>query len=383
MTNLENFPSREDPKVKSIKLLKADLDQEFEDQFGDLAQVLSSDKYQARKQTWIKERIDEVLELEDLNQKTENLIAEEKEARIDSVTGLERREWLFKAMNLKVKELLEVDDDLSEEGWLTKLEEQSVSNLDSDQAPTVMIADVSYLNLINKYGHEKGDQLLARAGDSIRNLRINGFRHGGDELSAFFETKQEALEKSSKLEEYFRKQQIKELKQDSGLDPKLDVGIATYQEALEVIQALLVSPEARSFMTKNKHPLKVFNTVWADLADKRSAQKKGRDRIKILMTKYEENPANYKRLLHYLNKGAYEISDDKIKELIALRNKSGEEVLDKGIYEFIKQTELENLQALSSASLESEPGNFSSDITNQAKFEQLKTQAIFDLIYAK
>ncbi len=345
-SNFEKFDlGSEDYQKKQEDLLKKDLELEFEEKFGDLKEDLSQDKYAQKKQAWIEDKLEEARELEDSNQRSEKALAEEREARVDTLTGLERREQLFKGLNSKVKEILNISGDPAPEEWLEKFSQERPDFSEKGE-PAVLIADVSYLNLVNKLGHSKGDKLLQNAGSSFRNLGISGVRYGGDELAALLEDKEEAEAKMSQIEKDFKDQEIKELKNEYNLEPKIDTATASFSEALSAMREVMKDEELSQILFSSKHPLKVFNDMWVEIADKRSFQKKARDRIKVLLEKYQKEPEVYKKVINYLYKGAYEIEEEKIQEFLRYLETEGQEVLDREIESFIQEEEekwLENL----------------------------------------
>lgn len=357
--------------------MRKDLEEEFEEKNSDLKEKLSEEEYEQKKREWIEEEMEKAWELEDSNRRTEKAVSEKKEAKIDAVTGLERRECFYKNLNKKAKELLDLKEGADAQEKIEKLEEQDPEDFQSENNPAVMMADVSYLNLVNKVGHQSGDQLLKKAGDSLRRLEdAQGFRHGGDELTAIFDNNREASEKAQQLEEDFKSQKVKMLEDRYGLRPKIDVATASFSEALEVMEKTLQDEEVKEDAF-TKDPLKVFNDTWVEIADKRTFRNKAKERIKILMDKYENDPGTFKEIFNYLFKGAYDISENKIRELVEYRKQEGEERIDREIEYFITQEEEKGIDALVKQE-ESQRGGDKKDRAD-SKFERIKAEAIFYL----
>lgn len=379
MPSFENFPnSPEEYRQRQEDLLRQDLEREFDEENGDLKEDLSEEKYEKKKQKWVEEEMEKSRDLEDSNQRTEKAISEEKEARIDSITKLERREWLYKNMNQKVKELLDVEDYAEADKWVRKFREASPEDFRDDRDPAVMMADVSYLNLVNRAGHEHGDELLDKAGKSLRELEdTKGFRHGGDELTAIFENSQEVSEKTRQIEDDFESQKIKALENKYGLKPKIDVATASFSESLGVMKEVLEDEEAQDYAYK-KNPLRMFNDIWVEIADKRVFQNKARDRIKVMMDKYENSPEIYKKIKSYIHKGAYEISDRKIEELLEYRRQGQEEKVDQEIEEFLERNRENALEDLRKQ--EEEARSEGEDELTEAKMKRIKAETMYEIV---
>ncbi len=183
-------------------------------------------------------------ELEESNQMTEKAISDKNYYKFDSVTGLERREGMYLQMQDKVKEVFGVEGDLSDKDWLSLIKNEE-RNFKEEKSNVVM-ADVAYLSLINKLGHNAGDKLLTQAGQVFKDSEIKAFRHGGDEISGISENKDSNLNNEIlEIEEKFKGQEVKEiLQKEYDLEPTLDVGTARFGEAVQVFRHLLNGNEA-------------------------------------------------------------------------------------------------------------------------------------------
>jgi len=337
----EQFHSQQEAKEKKEYLLRRDLDKEFEEKFGDWSDKLNEAEYQAKKETWIEDRINEAESLEELNDRMEEEIQKNKESKIDRLSGLERREEMYKRMKEKIKEILGIEEEeqLSDEEWLDVFKKQEAENIPQNEY-SVMIADVSYLNLVNELGHAKGDKLIEDVGAAFRKTRTRGYRHGGDEFAALLENKQEAREKSQDIKDLFPQQSIGNiLKEEFGVEPNIDIGVADFQEALHIFQEMLQNEDVKKEILKKK-PLRCFNDVWAGIADKRAQMSKARERMAILADMYKKDRENYNKIITFLRKGAYGITNEEVAALSEAENRKQE--IEKLIWEK-QQQRRENL----------------------------------------
>ncbi len=199
----------------------------------------------------------------------------------------------------------------------------------------------------------QGDKLLEKLGEIIKRnkeTKKDGHRYGGDEFTFLFKNPEEANSKMEILQEDFSN--LEGVLQ-YGLKPNLDVGLASFGEAVKIVRNLLKTNEGKERIEKGK-VFKEFNTVWLMLADKRAFLEKAQKRIPFLMEKYqegydlkgkiinEEAVAYYDFLVKYLGKGACEITKEKISELIKNSNNDIYK-RDELVWEYIKEVEKEKI----------------------------------------
>jgi diguanylate cyclase (GGDEF)-like protein len=258
---------------------------------------------------------------EDQIEKRKKEVGEWKEKwrqdRIDDVTGLQIRKVLFEKMNKKIKEIYSFDDNATNEEIFQALTTKDVSELENVNF-SVMMADVSFLSLVNEAGHEQGDSLLAEISDEIKKEVEDSFRHGGDEITGFFDMfgvdDKSIEEKIKKMKESISNIPIDKIKQYK-LKPNLDVGVAGFTEALQVFRALAKNSDCRDKLKDN--PVKKIENIMVAIADKRSFIEKGKERIALLAEKYDDKKL-YKEIISFLRKGGHGISDKNVKKIANL-----------------------------------------------------------------
>ena len=281
-----------------------------------------------------------------------NKIEELRLAKIDTTTDLKIRSYFFsEAIPQELSKVLgrEVKD-ISNGEWLELLMDET-NDLEKIHL-TVVMTDLSYLSVANRDGHASGDALLGKLGEIAaedQKTKKHGHRYGGDEFSFLFNNPQEAEEKMKKLQESFSKAGEVSNLANYGLEPNLDVGQASFSEAVMLFRALLKTEEGKAHIEKDK-VFKEFNTVWMMLADKRSLINKAQKRIPLLAERYQEGfdlkgevidqeaEEHYNFLVKYLGKGAYEISKKKIAEIIKESGGDGARQ-EKLVWDYIKGIE--------------------------------------------
>lgn len=367
----------ENSQKKKERLAREEWEQEFEEQFGDLAQDLPSEKYEEKKRKWIEDKMEDTREVEESNQITEQKEEEKREAQKDDLSGLRRREMMYKKMNKTVEEITGIKDKGTtkeqqeqwtqeqwqqwREQWMDCLKSVDPEEIEEDEH-TVMMADVSYLNLLNELGHNAGDKLIRDAGRSFQERNVDGYRHGGDEFTALFDNREDAQEKTKEIKEDFKQQEVAELlRTEYGVEPSLDTGEAEFDEALQVFQNLVGHKEAKQEMLK-KDPLNQLNDLWVEIADQRAQFNKAQKRIAVLMDKYENDRDTYDKIVGFLRKGAYSIQDHEVEELIE-NNADTEDIKNKVLE---KQ--------------ERKIGNFNKE---NASFKDLKKKYIWEALRAQ
>lgn len=323
--------------VESLKREKARewLEEMHDQKFSYLEGELSEEKFEKHKEEWVGDEMENCESDEELNEMIVGQIDELRQAYIDSVTGLERREMLFKNMDIKLGKIFDLKGDETDAKLLEIIKNDPRDFKDKEMA--VMLGDISYLSLANVEGHRSGDKLLKNYGEVILAGGIEGYRHGGDEITAYFEN---IGENNIEAEIEDMKAEVKKLKEklkileDNGLEPHLDTGIAHFHEAIEVFRELLKDEAGREKLAKVK-PIKELEDIWVAIADKRSCRNKGRTRIELLMDRFSDQEG-YQKIISYLRKGAYDITDNEVEELIA---GSASRSRDEVISEFIRQKE--------------------------------------------
>ncbi|MBD3359922.1 MAG: diguanylate cyclase [Candidatus Buchananbacteria bacterium] len=308
-------------------------------------------------------------QIEELKQKNKELKDRLKEAITDPVTGLERRAGLFQDINQEITEMM------GEKG-LKKLEEltdneliefidQLLNNETIKKQPlNIAICDVAYLSLANKSGLQGGDQLLGRIGDAARAVGspkvtlpedlnesekkpiVKFFRHGGDELTAIVrEWPQEAEQKLQKFAQQVSK--IKNIKdfEEANLSTHIDYGLAHITEALTAFKKIMETKEGPKDIPPSAR-LKNLENIWLEIAELKATIEKTKIRLKLLAELKTKQPELYDKVIAYLRKGAHNITEKKLNELIEQADQkfSGEK-WDDITSEFIIQ-ELKNEKAL-------------------------------------
>jgi len=292
----------------------------------------------------------------EIEKSLEQKIEELKFAKIDGTTGMKLRGYLFsEAIPAELKEASGLEaGEISDQQWLELLE--SDDEVLRKIPLTISMIDLSYLNLANRDGHIYGDNLLEALGELVERdeeVDRHGHRMGGDEFAFVFQDKKTAGVKMDKLREEFSG--LSELVNlaEYGLRPNIDVGEASFGEAVKVFQELLRSKTGRERIENDK-VFKEFNTVWLMIADKKSLLNKAQTRIPILMDHYQlgyntngevidqEYAEKYDLLIKYLGKGAYEIGK---RDLAGLIEASGGDVRerDRLVTEYIHNKERRKL----------------------------------------
>lgn len=310
------------------------------------------DNYERIKNEWIAEKYEETIESEEYNVfREKKILSDQKkyeDALIDDVTGFRIRKELFKKMDEDVKGLFGFDKDaqLSSEEWIDVIEAEK-NNFENINL-SVMMSDISYLSLANEGGHINGDKLLMHISEKIREHNINGFRHGGDEITAlFYEPREVFKKKIQALSEEIRSQKNVANLADYNLVPNLDIGVAHFSEGLRAFRELLKNKEGRDRIKREK-TLDELKNIWLEIADKRAFLEKGRVRIALLMDRFSEDREGYNEVINFLRKGGYNIRDDELEQLIADTRGSEKGRQTEIVKNFIMQKEKQALLKLSS-----------------------------------
>lgn len=288
--------------------------------------------------------------IEWLNNKHESLIGEYKSLLIESTTGLKRREFLYKDMDGKIAELLDIEkiNNIDDEEFLNILKLKSPDDFKNEPL-YAMFGDMAYLALANEGGHRQGDELLSETGKAVKDEFSGASRRGGDEFTTLvLLKKKEAEEKIRKLEEKIRGMKKIPSFEYYNLEPNMDIGIAHFSEGLKIFKEIAKSmeqtKEGKEKLSK-LNILKELQNTWLEIADKRSSIKKATERIPLLINKRNNEPKQYEELYGFLHKGAYSASNDDIEEMADEINKNKNQ--EKVIFDYIKRKEYKNLKKLS------------------------------------
>lgn len=358
MSNPEKF-SQENLASENKKrtLAREEFEREFDETKGDLRKRIGEQEYEQLKKDWVDKRMEEADDIEDANQGREEAIEGRKKDRIDSVTGLERREEMYKLLHKKTVSLLNIKDPekMSGEQLFEELKQEDRDFEDRDLF--VMMADVSYLGLVNKLGHKQGDKLLEEAGGAAGEVGIRAFRHGGDEISGLLEADEQQVHKRvEKLKSVFADSEIKDsLAKHFKVEPHLDTGVAKFSEGFRVFKEVINTKEGEEYLEK-KSPLKELQDIWVEIADKKSFINKAVARTEVLSRKYDSDKDNYHQIVSALSKGSDDLTVEEIESFVG---KSREE-----IREYILNKKRDRL------------GEFEG-------YERVKEEAILDLIEQK
>ncbi len=334
MSNPENFSFQhtgEQGEEKKKDLARKDFEQEFDKTKSQLKNKMTEQDFEQFKKEWVDERMGEAEDLEESNSKREEAIAEIEEKKIDSVTGLEKRDDMYKTISDKIASILGIQDvkELSNQELFDRLKQKEEALW--EQNIFVMLADVSYLGLVNKLGHQEGDRLLKDAGDATKQADIRAFRHGGDEISGFLEPEESEVDKKvEQLKSIFANSEIKDrLIDDFKVKPNLDVGVAKFGEAFQVLKDLANSEEGEEYLEK-ENVLKELQDIWVEIADTRSFIDKAVNRVELLAEKYNTDKQNYSQISDFLNKGMGELAEENIESFVGkTRDEIKEDLLNK------------------------------------------------------
>ncbi len=342
MSNPENFPDKDmgiSQEQKKKDLARKDFEQEFDKTKSQLKNKMTEQDFEQFKKEWVDERMEEAEDLEESNSKREEAIAEIEEKKIDSVTGLEKRDDMYKTISDKIASILSIQDvkELSNQELFDRLKQKEEALW--EQNIFVMLADVSYLGLVNKLGHQEGDRLLKDAGDATKQADIRAFRHGGDEISGFLESEESEVDESEEsevdkkveqLKSIFANSEIKDrLIDDFKVKPNLDVGVAKFGEAFQVLKDLANSEEGKEYF-KKESALKELQDIWVEIADTRSFIDKAVNRVELLAEKYNTDKQNYSQISDFLNKGMGELAEENIESFVGkTRDEIKEDLLNK------------------------------------------------------
>lgn len=255
-------------------------------------------------------------EICEANEIAEGFVADLEKAKVDPTTKLKMRRYFFDALKKDLSGLLGKEkEEISDKDWLAFFCEEEKDFRDVNM--TVMMSDVSFLSLANKDGHYSGDSLLRKIGEIVDKENIDGYRYGGDEITSIFKLDyQWVQEKVKKLQE-----EINNSKNVSNLDlyklkPHLDVGLASLDEAVTVFRTIAKDEEfGQEYLNKDTvSVLDEFEDVWVAIADKKAFIAKGHTRIALLVDRFKKDEDNYKKIIDYLRKGGYEISDGQVED---------------------------------------------------------------------
>jgi len=314
--------------------------------------------YEELKNKWIAEQYEEAVEAEDFNSMVEKKISDDKLAThdlqkkyeavlIDDVTGFKIRKELFKKMDEDLRGIFGLDNDaeISNDKVISAIEalDDDCEHIDL----SVMMSDVSYLSLANEAGHSVGDKLLKNISEKIRSHGFDGYRHGGDEITALTHDSNEVFQKKIQaMSEDIRNQKNVANLANYNLAPNLDIGTAHISEGLKVFKKLLKIDEYRERI-KSEKALEELKDIWLEIADKRSFLEKGKTRISLLMDRFSENRSAYKEVIGFLRKGAYNINDEELEKLVLDTDQASREQKNAAVRQFIAEKEKQALGRLS------------------------------------
>ena len=176
--------SRKD-KEKQNRLLIEHLEERFKDEMLPVLKDggTSDESIEKIKEIWIKNEMDAAEDLEFSEKRSLNAHDMLMKSIFDSVSGLQRREGLYKLMDSVLGDSL--SNIKSEEELLNTLKNGKELTAE-DKECCVMMGDVSFLSLVNEAGHASGDELINEICGALKEAEKSAnmvdFRHGGDEL---------------------------------------------------------------------------------------------------------------------------------------------------------------------------------------------------------
>lgn len=324
-------------------------------------------------------------ELENINMRGEVKLEASKEEivgwkekwrqdRIDDVTGLEIRKVLFEKMRKKINNLFEIRDSEKEnktedelknekEEIFNKIIGRDVEELKKENF-SVMMADVSFLSLVNEAGHEAGDKLLSEICTEVKKRVYDSYRHGGDEITGLFDvTDKEVDEKIKELKASVEKLNIEKVKEYK-LTPNLDIGKAHISEAVQIFKEISGGGEQCEKKLK-QNPVKELENIMVAIADKRSFIDKGKKRIALLADKFSEDKKAYSDMIGFLRKGGYNIKNEEVKDLNKFVEQGNKKKIGKWIVKFITEKEKNGIEKLSKS---------------ENRFNYIKAKEIFEFV---
>ncbi|MBU4217194.1 diguanylate cyclase [Candidatus Parcubacteria bacterium] len=344
----------------------SDIEKRKQQAMTDLAEIYDKENnertsdanYEAVKNNWIAEQYRDTIEVEDLNDMLEEKIFNDKQSAkdlqkkyedvlIDDVTGFKIRKELFKKMDEDLRVIFGLDSDvaISNDKVIS-----AIQALDDDCRHinlSVMMSDVSYLSLANEAGHSVGDKLLKNISEKIKSHGFDGYRHGGDEITALVHDSEEIFQKKIQaMSEDIRNQKNVANLANYDLVPNLDIGTAHISEGLKVFKELLKIDEYRGRI-KNEKALDELKDVWLEIADKRSFLEKGKTRISLLMDRFSEDRDGYKEVIGFLRKGGYNINDEELGRLVVDTDQADKAQKEMVVKRFIAEKEKQALKKLS------------------------------------
>jgi GGDEF domain-containing protein len=278
-------------------------------------------------------------QIEELKQKNQELKDRLKEAITDPVTGLERRAGLFQDINQEITEMLgeeglEKLENLTDHELIKFIDQLLNKETTQKQPLNMAICDVAYLSLANKSGLQGGDQLLSGIGDAARAVGspkvtlpedlnesekkplVKFFRHGGDELTAIVrEWPEEAEQKLQKFAQQVS--QIKNIKdfEEANLSAHIDYGLAHITEALMAFKKIMETKQGQKDIPTSAR-LKNLENIWLEIAELKATIEKTKIRITLLAELKTKQPELYDKVIAYLRKGAHNITEKQLNQLI-------------------------------------------------------------------
>lgn len=323
---MEKINTNTENKIEDIEQIE--IEKEFADDFDathedlKLALQAAPELYEKTRQefvalqmaNWSSEKAFDQ-EMEEFNNEMERAVKEKREAQIDSVTKLEQRPGLYKAMNQSLQKVFSPEVLNDREAFLRALDESDFTKEDL----YVAFGDVSFLSLANKAGHDQGDKLLAAMAAEVKNQGEKAFRYGGDELAIFYKDNEDSVHESvSHIQKQVGKlENVANLK-SYGLKSNIDFGVAKFSEATEIFKELIRGLRKTDSGQKIFESLDLVNElldIWVKLGDQRAAIQKGKKRIPELVDMKKNNPKIYREVIGSLKKGAYDATE---KDLLGL-----------------------------------------------------------------
>jgi len=379
MSNPENFePTAENEEPKKLETFGKQIGREYDGKKPGLKDKLDESEYNNLKKEHIADkreamklrnerdelaRANKILaeNLEDVNALYEKKIEDYRKLAIDSITGLMRREFLYKEINKYISDKIQFTDKLDAKEISQRIESLAADTDDK----TIMMSDISFLSLANKSGHASGDELLERIAKSVADHELKAYRHGGDEITALIDNPETAIPEIVKsIQDKVKEQTDIDNLAQYGLTPNIDIGTAGMQESAMAFQEIYSQANAEGVELPEK-PAKYFENLWVDIADKRSFINKGKTRIPLLVEKYKQEQQNqdnsYQGIVDYLRKGGYDITDKEVVSLVS--SIDTEDPNDSLVLDFIKQKEEEVIK-------------------QQKGLERIKAEAVFKFAWA-
>lgn len=272
--------------------------------------------------------------------------------RFDERTKLERDTAYHKRLNHAIDRIIENDSDVQEMVNAESMDPEVMENL--REAPlSVAAADLAYLSKYNedpqiqmatgKSGHSAGNKILRETAALLQDVDVakreirpkldmdtRSYRTGGDEFSLIIE---HPISKADDIAHEFKTKQANIEIPGADLPPSINIETAHVSEAFELFMKA-VPLEDRQEMTQFEKAKKIQDFL-TDIADRRCAIQKGRERIKEMVKLLEKDEDKFDRNYSWLNKGAFRLEKPVFVELLE-KKQADPEGFDKLVNKFVK-----------------------------------------------